>query len=93
MIQEITTTMQADAVLAAARRFFQTRTPQYGAFVEREGPDYLTFRGQGGEEIVIGVMTADGGTRVRGSTYFYDGAISRFFASLDPTPMAEESVG
>ncbi|HEY7878577.1 MAG TPA: hypothetical protein VIC55_10150 [Gemmatimonadaceae bacterium] len=92
MIQEITTTMHPGDVLAAAKEFFVTRNPLYAVFLELEGPAYLTFRGQGGEELVIGVSAADGGTRVRGSTYLYDAQISRFFSTLDPMPMAEEMV-
>jgi len=93
MIQEVNTAMAPDAVLAEAKRFFASRNPLYAAFLEKEGPAYATFRGQGGEELVIGVSPIDGGTRVRGSTYLFDAQISRFFASLDPHPMAEEITG
>lgn len=93
MIQEITTALAPDAVLVEAKRFFATRNPLYAAFIEKEGPGYATFRGQGGEELVIGVTAIDGGTRVRGSTYLFDAPISRFFASLDPHPMVEEITG
>lgn len=92
MIQEITTTTSPDEVLAAAKEFFAMRSPLYAAFVEREGPDYVTFRAQGGEELVIGVTPVEGGTRVRGSTYLYDAQIARFFTSLVPTPMAVRTV-
>ena len=93
MIQEITTALAPDLVLAQAKRFFVSRNPLYAAFPEKEGPGYVTFRGQGGEELVIGVTPIDGGTRVRGSTYLFDAQISRFFASLDPHPMVEEIEG
>lgn len=93
MIQEVTTALAPDTVLTEAKRFFAQRNPLYAAFIEKEGPGYATFRGQGGEELVIGVTAIDGGTRVRGSTYLFDAQISRFFASLDPHPMTEEVTG
>jgi hypothetical protein len=93
MLQEITTPMPPAAVLAAAKKFFSRRSPIYGAFLEKEGPSYLTFRGQGGEELVIGVMATDAGTIVRGSTYLFDQQIARFFSTLDPRPDTELEVG
>ncbi|MBX6333087.1 MAG: hypothetical protein IRY91_14665 [Gemmatimonadaceae bacterium] len=93
MLQEIKTTRPAAEVLAAAKTFFTRRNPIYAAFIEKEGPDYVTFRGQGGEELVIGVTPTEGGTLVRGSTYLFDAQISRFFSTLDPVPAAEEIAG
>lgn len=94
MIQEIHTSLPPAEVLAAAKRFFVRRNPIYAAFPEKEGADYVTFRGQGGEELVIGVTpAAGGGTRVRGSTYLFDAQVSRFFATLDPVPPTEDVVG
>ncbi|HEX5177843.1 MAG TPA: hypothetical protein VFW04_00815 [Gemmatimonadaceae bacterium] len=93
MIQDVTTALAPDVVLAEAKRYFPSRNPLYAAFIEKEGAGYVTFRGQGGEELVIGVMPIEGGTRVRGSTYLFDAQISRFFASLDPHPMVEEITG
>lgn len=93
MIQEITTTMSPAAVLAAAKTFFTRRNPLYGVFPEKEGPDYVVFRGQGNEELVIGVSAVEGGTRVRGSTFLYDAQVARFLTTLDPVGMAEERVG
>ena len=92
MIQEITTKHSPAEVLMRARTFFARRSPLYGAFLEKEGPSYLTFRGQGGEEIVVGVTPVDAGTRVRASTYLYDAQISRFFTTLEPAPMVEDVV-
>ena len=86
MIQEITTTMLPAQVIAAAKGFFETRTGIYAAFLEQEGDGYVTFRGQGGEELVIGATVIDGATVVRGSTYLFDQQVSRFLASLDPAP-------
>lgn len=86
--------MPPEAVLAAAKTFFARRNPIYAVFLEKEGPSYVTFRGQGGEELVIGVAPAEGGgTLVRGSTYLYDAQVSRFFTTLEPVPMAEDMVG
>ncbi|MDQ2932002.1 MAG: hypothetical protein M3Y05_14460 [Gemmatimonadota bacterium] len=93
MLQEITTPMPPAEVLAAAKIFFTRRSPIYAAFLEKEGPSYLTFRGQGGEELVIGVLSTDAGTIVRGSTYLFDQQIARFFSTLDPRPDTELEVG
>ena len=91
MIQETRTTLPPVEVLAAAKRFFARRNPIYAAFVEKEGPTYVTFRGQGGEELVIGVQPIEGGTAVRGSTYLFDQQIARFFATLPPTPPGSQT--
>ncbi len=84
MMQEYSTTLSSDAVKAAAKRFFVRRNPIYAAFLEKEGPEYVTFRGQGGEEIVIGLAPVAGGTSVRGSTYLFEQQVSRFFSTLPP---------
>lgn len=84
-LQETTTTLPATEVLSRAVVFFTQRNPLYAAFVEKEGPGYVTFRGQGGEEIVLAAYEKDGATRVTGSTYLFDMQIARFFATL-PTP-------
>ena len=70
-------------VLARAKRFFAERVPQAAAHVEKEGPQFVVLRGQGGEEVVIRAW-ADGGatTRVRASTLFFDQALDRFFSTL-----------
>jgi hypothetical protein len=93
MIQETKTTLEPPAVLEAAKRFFTRRNPIYGAFLEKEGVTFVSFRGQGGEELVIGVAPADGGgTLVRGSTYLFDQQIGRFFSTLPPVPVSYEAV-
>jgi hypothetical protein len=46
----------------------------------------VSLRGQGGEEVIIGVRTAEGGTAVTGSTYLFDQQVARFFATLPPFP-------
>jgi hypothetical protein len=91
MIQEITTTMPPAKVIAAAKEFFAKRSGIYTAFLEQEGAGYVTFRGQGGEELVIGATAIDGATVVRGSTYLFDQQVSRFLSSLDPAPAAVAS--
>lgn len=81
-LQEATTSLAPNEVLARAKDFFTHRNPLYAAFLEQEGPSHLTFRGQGGEEIVIAVEPKDGATRVTGSTYLFDMQIARFFSTL-----------
>lgn len=85
-LQEARTTLAPGEVLARAKDFFSNRNPLYAAFLEKEGPGHATFRGQGGEEIVIAAAQMDGATRVTGSTYLFDMQIARFFATLPPVP-------
>jgi hypothetical protein len=83
-LQECDTTLAPAEVLARAKSFFAKRSTLYAAFLDKEGPTYCSFRGQGGEEIVIGVAPADGGgrTRVTGSTYLFDMQVARFLSTL-----------
>ena len=81
-MQEAQTSLAPAEVLALAKKFFARRSTLYAAFLDMEGPTFVSFRGQGGEEIVIGVAPADGGTRVTGSTYLFDMQIARFFSTL-----------
>jgi hypothetical protein len=83
-LQETTTNLSPDEVLSRAKEFFTQRNPLYATFLDKEGPGYLTLRGQGGEEIVIAAATRDNATRVTGSTYLFDMQIARFFATLPP---------
>ena len=71
-------------VLRRAKGFFTDRVPAQAASPEREGPGFLVLRGQGGEELVVGVRAVEGGARVRASTLFYDQAIARFISTLPP---------
>lgn len=101
-LQRTRTPLPPDDVLAAARRFFTRRNTIYAAFVEKEGPSFVAFRGQGGEELIIGVAPVEGGTEVTGSTYLFDQQVARFFATLPaegqpqvvsavpPVPIGEE---
>lgn len=84
--QEYRTSLPPAEVLAAAKTFFARRISIYSAFLDEEGPEFVTFRGQGTEEIVIGVTPIEGGTLVRGSTYLYDAQVARFFTTLPPAP-------
>jgi hypothetical protein len=84
-LQETFTELSPTDVLTRAKDFFMQRNPLYAAFLEKEGPGYATFRGQGGEEIVIAAAPKDGATMVTGSTYLFDMQIARFFATL-PAP-------
>jgi hypothetical protein len=84
MIHETVTSLDGREVLERAKRFFAERIPHHAAFLEKEGPNFATFRGQGGEELAIAVFPGDRGTRVRASSLFYDQAIDRFFSTLPP---------
>jgi len=82
MMQQIQTSLSGDEVLSRAKVFFAEHVPQFGAFLEKEGPTWATFRGQGGEEIAIAVFHADGATKVRASSLLFDQTVARFLASL-----------
>ena len=85
-LQEQTTSLTAGEVLARARNFFANRNGIYATFLELEGPTFVTFRGQGGEEVVIAVAQAAEGTRVTGSSYLFDMQVARFLSALPPAP-------
>lgn len=88
-LQETTTTASPDDVLGRAKKFFATHLSIYATYIDEEGPGFCTFRGQGGEELVIGVSAApDGRTRVTGSSYLFDMQVSRFFSTLNPVGSA-----
>ena len=89
-LQTTRTTLPPDEVLAAARRFFARRNSIYAAFLEKEGPSFVALRGQGGEELIIGVAPVEGGTEVTGSTYLFDQQVARFFSTL---PSAGQAPG
>jgi hypothetical protein len=85
-LQEQLTTLTPDEVLARAKDFFARRNGIYATFLEREGPTFSTFRGQGGEEVVIATAPATGGTLVTGSSYLFDMQVARFLSTLPPSP-------
>jgi hypothetical protein len=86
MIHEITTTLPAAEIIARAQIFFAERVPNNAAFTEKEGPNFLTLRGQGGEEIALAVLPEASGSRVRASTLFFDQAVGRFLSTLPGLP-------
>ena len=86
MVFQVATTLDGAEVLRRAKRFFAERVPNQAAFPEKEGPTWLTLRGQGGEEIAIAAIPGDGGTRVRASTLLFDQVVDRFLSTL---PVAE----
>jgi hypothetical protein len=86
-LQDVRTTLSPDAVIEAATEFFTRRNGIYTAFPEKQGAGWVTFRGQGGEEIAIGAQpTPDGVTRVSGSSYMFDAQVARFLSTLPPAP-------
>jgi hypothetical protein len=82
MMHETTTSLAGDEVLRRAKEFLVERVPHFGAFPEKEGATWATFRGQGGEEIAVAVFPGDGGTRVRASSLLFTQTIGRFFSTL-----------
>jgi len=82
MIHEYLTSVPAPQVIRCAKEFFAERMPLWAAYVEKEGPNFLVLRGQGGEEIAMSVSTTPEGTRVRASTLLFDQAIDRFLSTL-----------
>jgi hypothetical protein len=88
-LQEYRSTLSPAAVLAEAKKFFSRRNSIYAAFLEQEGPSHVTFRGQGGEELVIAAIARDDATLVTGSTYLFDMQVARFFSTLPPFELKE----
>ena len=88
-LQEYRTTATPAEVLAEAKQFFTRHNSLYATFIDRDGPTVVSFRGQGGEELIIAAAVADGATRVTGSTYLFDMQIARFFTTLPPFRLAE----
>jgi len=89
MIHTTTVSLSPSDVLARAQQFFAERVPNAAAFVEKQGPNFVTLRGQGGEEIAISAWEdkEKGVTRVRASTLFFDQALDRFLSTL---PLASQ---
>ena len=83
-LQTATTSLSGEKVIATAKVFFARQSGIYSAFVEQEGPTHVTLRGLGGEEIVVGVSTADGKTSVNASSYMFDQQVALFLSALPP---------
>ena len=83
MTHTVVVALPAATVLARAKAYFAERLPHNAAFVEKEGPAFVALRGQGGEELVMHAAdAADGTSKVRASTLFFDQALDRFFSTL-----------
>lgn len=87
MIHTATVALAPSEVLARAKRYFAERVPNQAAFVEKEGPQFVVLRGQGGEELVIRAEEGkgeegSGKSVIRASTLFFDQALDRFFSTL-----------
>jgi hypothetical protein len=82
MVYETTTTLAPGEVIARAKAFFAERVPHFAAFPEKEGPTYLTLRGQGGEEVALAIVSTGPRNRVRASTLLFDQAVERFLATI-----------
>lgn len=89
MIHTTTVSLPPAEVLSRAQQFFAERVPHAAAFFEQSGPNFVTLRGQGGEEVVVSAWEDkdQGVTRVRASTLFFDQALDRFFSTL---PLASQ---
>jgi hypothetical protein len=89
MIHTTTVSLPPADVLARAQQFFAERVPNSAAFVEQSGPNFVTLRGQGGEEVVVSAWEdkEKSVTRVRASTLFFDQALDRFLSTL---PLASQ---
>ncbi|MBW7933794.1 MAG: hypothetical protein H3C62_09330 [Gemmatimonadaceae bacterium] len=83
-LQTMRTSAAPAEVLRAAREFFAKGSSIYAAFVEKEGPNHLVMRGQGGEELVIAAFADGNATVVNGSTYMFDQQVARFLTTLAP---------
>jgi hypothetical protein len=90
MVYQVATTLDGAEVLRRAKRFFAERVPNQAAFPEKEGPTWLTLRGQGGEEIAFAVRAEAGATHVRASTLLFDQAVDRFLSTL-PAPAEQRA--
>lgn len=92
-LQETHTSLSPAEVVESAKEFFSRRSSIYAAYLEKEGPGFAAFRGQGGEEVVIGTSPAEGGrTLVTGSSYLFDQQVGRFLSTLPPFPAAVNDV-
>lgn len=91
-LQQQRTSLGVEEVLAYAKEFFARRNGIYAAFLEKQGPNWLTLRGQGGEEIAIAANEESGATTVSASTYMFDAQVAQFLAALPPAAATAEVV-
>ena len=84
MVHETLTTLDPDAVLSQAKAFFAERVPNQAAYPEKQGPSWMTLRGQGGEEIALSARREGNVTTVRASTLLFDQPVARFLSILPP---------
>jgi hypothetical protein len=89
-LQQQRTLLPPDAVLTAAREFFARKQGIYSAFLEKQGPNWMSLRGQGGEEIVIAATQEPGSTSVTASSYMFDAQVAQFLSMLPPADAAGE---
>ena len=83
-LQEYRSALSPAQVLAEAKKFFANRPNIYAVFPDKEGPNHVSFRGQGTEELLIAAIERDGATLVTGSSYLFDMQIACFFTTLAP---------
>lgn len=91
-LQQQRTAFSVDEVLSFAKEFFARRNGIYAAFLEKQGPNWLTLRGQGGEEIAIAANDEAGGTTVSASSYMFDAQVAQFLSALPPAAAGAEAV-
>ena len=91
-LQQHRTSMRVPEVLASAKAFFAHRSGIYAAFLEKQGPTWISLRGQGGEEIVVAAHDEAGSTSVTASSYMFDAQVAQFLSSLPPAASAVEKV-
>lgn len=83
MIHTTTVALAPAEVLSRAKTYFAERLPHNAAFAEKEGPQFVVLRGQGGEEVAIHATPTEGGlARIRASTLLFDQAVDRFLSTL-----------
>ena len=91
-LQTQRTSLAPSEVLDAARDYFARASGIYAAFLEKQGPNWMSLRGQGGEEIVIAATEEPGGTAVTGSSYMFDAQVAQFLSTLpraaEPEPVS-----
>jgi hypothetical protein len=88
-LQDFKSTASPAEVLDRAKKFFTRYISIYATFLEKESPNHVAFRGQGGEELIIAVHQEHGYTLVSGSTYMFDQQVARFFTTLPAFELTE----